>query len=146
VVAFSLMGSDRLEMFGIGLFFAVNILFSFTLGMDFMKYLSKNMNILSKIDRISIVAVLICFVLNIVSSVFLMITMNGLQSKFNIRGIPLALSKTSRFRLTQIEQIFISLTIFLAVVSMIIYFDAKTIIVTLADAFGKYMMPKNGPF
>jgi hypothetical protein len=75
-----------------------------------------------------------------------MITMNGLQSKFNIRGIPLALSKTSRFRLTQIEQIFISLTIFLAVVSMIIYFDAKTIIVTLADAFGKYMMPKNGPF
>jgi hypothetical protein len=116
------------------------------MGIDFINYFAKNESVLSKADRASIISMIICFILNLTSSVFLIITMQGLHTKFKIRGTPLTLSTSNRFRLTQIEEIFITLTILLSVIAVNVYFDTKTITIKVANALGKYILPTNSPF
>ena len=147
IAAFGLMFTKKLEVVGIAIFFIVNLIFTISIGMDLISYVSTHARNLSIADKGSSLSIIICFVLNLASSMFLLITMNGLRKKFmDAGGNEILLSDENRSKLTQIEQLFLCLSIFTFVIGINVYFETIKKIRYLADNIGKYILPRTGPF
>lgn len=144
IASFVLLFSKTLEVVGISMFFIVNLLFTISIGLDMMQYVSANIYKISIADKASIMTIASCFVMNLASSVFLLITVQSLRSKFKKAGEnTLQLSNYNRDRLTRIKQLFVWLTLFLSAISINIYFDSIKNLKWISEIMAKYIFPSN---
>lgn len=117
-------GPKKMEMLGLGLFFAVNTMFSVSLGGDILKFmqLPKRQTWMTGLSTISII---IGLLFNFVSSIMVIVALNKLNAEFNAKGTKLSLYPESRKDLDLFESMIISSVVLIAVVSLNVYFNAE---------------------
>jgi len=147
IASFVLLFSKTLDMVGILMFCVINLLFTITLGLDMIKYVATAMSKLSIADKGSTLTIAISFILNLTSSIFLLMTMQSLRTKFKNAGeTSIRFSEYNTAKINQIKQLFVTLTVFLATISINVYFDTVRNIKWLTEIVSKYLFPSNSWF
>lgn len=117
-------GPKKLELLGLGLFFAINTMFSASLGNDILKFMQSS-NRQTWMSGLSTVSIIVGLVFNFVSSIMVLVALNNLNSEFTAKGTKISLYPESRKDLDLFESMIISSVVLIAVVSLNIYFNAE---------------------
>lgn len=124
VISFTLITTSKtLELLGLGLLFAVNIIYSVLLTSDVVGYMEKQSR-QTYTMALSTWSIIIGNVFNLVSSIFLVIMLSKLKTEFSKRGTPIRLNGENRERLELFKTLWITSIVLLTVVSLNIYFNA----------------------
>lgn len=132
LISFILIDTSKtLELLGLGLLFAVNTIFTFSLGNDVLEFMSRATR-QTWLNGLGTWSIVIGLVLNFVSTVLMLITLTKLKTKFDVKGKPIKLSPENRKEFTIFKHMLISSITLVAVVSLNIYFTADRLSTTLS--------------
>jgi hypothetical protein len=123
IVSFVLMLKPEVELFGMGLYFAVNILFCFITAND----VTGDFKTSGTEQSLKLVVLIIALAFTFVSIIFMLMTLSTLQRKFatNKSGIKFAQNHREDFNKTKI--IFITSTVLTGVVALYTYYSADDV-------------------
>jgi hypothetical protein len=120
IVSFSLINTKTVELFGLFLFFAINIVFCLLIGKDLIdgsiKTEGKDMEWTFKYGTL-----MVSMVFSLVSSIMMVLTLVTLQGKFAENHSEIKWSPEDRKRLDDAEVIFTTVTTFIGVVALYVY-------------------------
>ena len=120
IVAFSMMQMRTIEIFGMSLFFIVNILFFIFIGKDLTDgSVSPEGKNYEWTTRYGIL--LISMVLSFVSSIMMALAIVNLQKKFAEKQSGIKWSPKDRKKMDDSKILFITITVFIAVVALYVY-------------------------
>jgi len=138
IISFILINTTTIEIFGLGLFFTVNILFFILIGKDLfdgtIDSSGKNME-----WRLRYGTLLIAMVFSVVSSIMMIMTLVTLQGKFASSNSEIKWSPTDRLNLDNTEIIFITVTTFIGVVAVYVYKTPEDIRKFILNLFNKIL-------
>lgn len=123
IVSFVLMLKPEVELFGMGLYFAVNLLFCFITAND----VTGDFKPTGTEQTIKLMVLIIALAFTFVSIVFMLMTLSTLQRKFarNKTGIKFSQKNREDFNKTKI--IFITSTVLTGVVALYTYYSADDV-------------------
>ena len=120
IVSFILINTDSIEIFGLFLFFAVNIIFCLFIGKDItdgsISSDGKNMEWTLKYGIL-----IVSMVFSLVSSIIMVMTLVTLQGKFSENNSAIEWSPTDRLNLDNAKILFTTVTTFIGVVALYVY-------------------------
>lgn len=128
VISFILMYSTRLELLGLGVFFAVNAMYSAMLGMDLSTFFSRAFSGEGDVKRWMLViagVLVVGLVLTFVASVLTMMTLGNMHSKFGVKGEKILFSGETRKEMDHIEGMFVAIIVLMTVLSLRMYFTPE---------------------
>lgn len=145
LIAFILYStSKKMELLGLGLFFGVNTIFTFTLGFDVLNYLQPPARH-SWLNGLAAWAIGIGLVFNLVSSIFLVVILNKLKMEFQVKGKPLELNGENRDKLNVLKNTFISSVVLLGAISLNVYFTTGKIQLTIETLINNLANTQTSP-
>lgn len=124
IVSFVLMLKPEVELFGMGLFFAINILFCFITANDVTSGTFKTVD---TEQTIKIAVLIVALAFSFVSTIFMIMTLTTLQSKFATQKSGIQFSPNNREDFDKTKIIFITSTVFIGVVALYAYFTADDV-------------------
>ena len=116
IVAFCLINTKSIELFGLFLFFAVNIIFCLFIGKDLIDG-SISTDGKDTEWTLKYGTLIISMVFSLVSSIMMVMTLVTLQGKFAENHSAIEWSPTDRLKLDDAEIIFTTVTTFIGVVA-----------------------------
>jgi len=120
ILSFFFINIRSIEIFGLGLFFAVNLLFCTFMGKELTDgSVSSDGKTTEWLLRYG--TLIVSLVFSFVSSIMMIMTLTTLQSKFSEKGLPIEWSPTDRRKLDNAEIIFITITTFIGTTALYIY-------------------------
>lgn len=126
IISFVMMKSKKsTEYFGVGLFSFVYLMYSLFTGIGIMDFFM--VSGLKKEIRMNLWIVFISLVLGIASAIMLILTLFKVQGTFAEDNKPISLSKSNQEKLSDIETIFITVTVFLGVACTYLFYDTESI-------------------
>jgi hypothetical protein len=131
LISFILIDTSKtLELLGLGLLFAVNSIFTFSLGNDVLEFMSRASR-QTWLNGLGTWSIIIGLVFNFVSTILMLITLTKLKTKFDVKGKPIKFSPENRKEFNVFKHMLISSITLVAVVSLNIYFTADKLSSTL---------------
>jgi hypothetical protein len=124
IVSFVLMLKPEIELFGMGLFFTINILYGFITLNDVTNG-TVNPTGTEQQAKIGILIAGIAF--SFVATVFMIMTLTTLQSKFATNNSGIQLSRDNRKDFDNTKIIFITTTVMMGVVALYVYYSADEV-------------------
>ena len=132
LISFILIDTSKtLELLGLGLLFAVNAIFTFSLGNDVLEFMNRTSR-QTWLNGLATWSIIIGLVFNFVSTILMIITLNKLKTKFKVKGKPLSFSPENRKFFDVFKHMLISSITLVAVVSLNIYFTADRLSTTMS--------------
>ena len=124
IVSFVLMLKPEVELFGLGLFFAINILFCIVTANDvtFGTFLQTDSE-----HSIKLVVLMIAIAFTFVSTIFMSMTIMTLHSKFENNKTGIQFSQPNRRHFENAKILFITTTVFIGVVALYVYYSAEEV-------------------
>ena len=126
IISFVLIGTKKIEIFGISLFLIVNIIFCILLGKELtdgsISYSEKDVE-----RNVKFWVLFISVVFSLVSSIMMAMTIFTLQSKFAANNSEIQWSPTDRLNLDNLEILFITVTTFIGVSALYVYNSADDV-------------------
>ena len=126
IISFFLIGTKKIEIFGLSLFLVVNMLFCTLLGKELSDG-SISYNDLDRERNIHFFILLISVAFSLVSSIMMAMTIYTLQGKFVEMNSEIQWSPTDRSNLDTMEILFITVTTFIGVVTFYVYNGADNV-------------------
>ena len=124
IISFIVINIKTVEIFGLGLFFAINILFCIFIGKDLtIGTISPDGKDTEWMLRYA--TLLISMMFSLVSSIMMIMTLTTLHGKFSETQSEIQWSEYDRKKLDDIEVIFITITTFIGVTALYVY-NSKT--------------------
>lgn len=124
ILSFVVINIKSVEIFGLGLFFAINILFCILIGKDLTDgSISSTGKDTEWMLRYGTLLVSIAF--SLVSTIMMIMTLTNLHGKFSDANSDIQWSKYDRQKLDDIEIIFTTITVFIGVTALYVY-NTKT--------------------
>ena len=124
IVSFVLMLKPEVELFGVSMFFAMNILFCFITANDVT---SGSYNPTDTEQTIKLGILLAALAFSFVSTIFMIMTLTTLQSKFATHKMGIQFSDNNRKDFDKTKIIFITSTVLLGVVALYVYYTADEV-------------------
>lgn len=122
MVSFTLIKTKSIELFGLALFFTINIIFCLLIGKDLIDGAispeGKDME-----WKLRYGVIIISMVFSLVSSIMMILTLSNLHSKFRDANATLNWSPDERSKLEDAETIFITVTTFIGVTALYVYYE-----------------------
>jgi hypothetical protein len=132
LISFILIDTSKtLELLGLGLLFAVNAIFTFSLGNDVLEFMNRASR-QTWLNGLATWSIIIGLVFNFVSTILMIITLNKLKTKYQVKGKPLKLSGDNRKFFNTFKYMLISSITLVAAVSLNIYFTADRLSTTMS--------------
>jgi hypothetical protein len=119
IISFSVMNMKTVELFGLGLFFTINILFCILIGKDLIDGSISPEGTTEWMMKYGLLIVSIAF--SLVSSIMMIMTFITLQSKFAESGGEIKWSHSDRKKLDDTKILFVVITTFIGVVALYVY-------------------------
>jgi hypothetical protein len=124
-ISFGFIKTKSVEIFGIGLFFAINILFCVFIGKELSNQQSDNNNTTERLLRFGSLIVAVAF--SFVSTIMMIMTFVTLQSKFAEHNSEIMWSPSDRKKLNTTEILFITVTTFIGVTALYVFNSADDV-------------------
>lgn len=125
IVSFSLITTRKIEIFGLVLFFVVNLIFCTFMGKDLT---DGSITYKEDMERnIKYGILLVSLVFSFVSSIMMMMTIVTLQGKFTKNNTNIQWSQTDRKNLDDAKILFVTVTTFIGVVALYVYNNANDV-------------------
>lgn len=123
IVSFVLMLKPEVELFGMGLYFAVNLLFCFITAND----VTGDFKPTGTEQTIKLTVLIIALAFTFVSIVFMLMTLSTLQRKFATNKTGIKFSQKNREDFDKTKIIFITSTVLTGVVALYTYYSADEV-------------------
>jgi hypothetical protein len=126
IISFVMMKSKKsTEYFGVGLFSFVYLMYSLFTGVGILDFFM--VSGLKKEIRMNLWVVFISLVFGIASAIMLLLTLFKIQGTFAEDNKPISISGLNQKKLSDIETIFITVTVFLGVACTYLFYDTESI-------------------
>lgn len=126
IISFVMMKSKKsTEYFGVGLFSFVYLMYSLFAGKGILDFFM--VSGLKTEIRMNLWIVFTSLVLGIASVIMLILTLSKIQGTFAEDNKPIALSKSNQQKLSDIETLFITVTVSLGVACTYLFYDTESI-------------------
>lgn len=139
VLAFTLANkSNKLEVFGIGLMFGINYLYSLFIGNDVLNYIQRHRNLWGGWTGLGVSSIISGLIFNFVSSILILISMVRMHLA---NGQKMSLNAFGRKDFNVFKRLMIASIVLIGVVSANLYFTPDTIATRVTSLIGAITEP-----